>query len=431
MKFFNICLLLFICVGCSGDDNETAMDTPVEVDMGMNAGDMMVEVDAEVILSQLTAAPAALSIPITMGSQPVQVNFEITASGAPVNVSSVVLDLPGTTSRLLYKRTFQTGIDYDGSDRFAYPVQIVPEMPMPMMLEVAAQEVESVSGTLTITGDFEGETLEIPITQGGAGPQLTLGDMAVDFGRVAENNMKTETIIVSNSGGSTLTVQNILLRSFGVDFSVLLNGEDAIENPSAYADPDGDGEQGLSPGGSFEISVTYAPMSEGTDEATLVLRSDDALNPEQEVTLVANTSYSCMDVTPEMMRCDGVLQELTVCETLIVVSNCHDTEALIVDRVHMNASTDAFFIDDDSLPAFPHAIELNQTLEIEIRYLPGVARSNHRGNLLIHGNDLETPNRNIQITGVTPCASTEECPMEYACIENECVFQEPPEEPMQ
>jgi hypothetical protein len=164
MKFFNICLLLLICVGCSGDDKETAMDTPVEVDMGMNAGDMMVEVDAEVILSQLTAAPAALSIPITMGSQPVQVNFEITASGAPVNVSSVVLDLPGTTSRLLYKRTFQTGIDYDGSDRFAYPVQIVPEMPMPMMLEVAAQEVESVSGTLTITGDFEGETLEIPIT---------------------------------------------------------------------------------------------------------------------------------------------------------------------------------------------------------------------------------------------------------------------------
>ena len=358
-------------------------------------------------------------------------NFEIVATGAPVNISSVVLDLPGTTSRLLYKRTFQTGIDYDGSDRFAYPLQIVPEMATPMMLEVAAQEAESLSGTLRITGDFEGEILEIPIAQGGAGPQLTLDSTAVDFGRVAETKVKTETISVTNTGGSTLTLQNLLLRSFGVDFSVSLNGENAIENPSAYADPDGDGAQGLSPGSSFDISVTYAPMSEGTDDATLVIRSDDADNPEQEVSLIANASYSCMAVTPEMMRCDGILQELTVCETLVVVSNCHDTEVLIVDRVHMNASTDAFFIDDDSLPPFPHAIALGETLEIEIRYLPGVARSNHRGNLFIHCNDLETPNRNIQITGVTPCASTDECPMEYACMDNECVFQEPPEEPME
>ena len=66
MKFFNIFLLLLICVGCSEDDNDTSMDSPVEVDMGMSADDMMIEVDAEVITSQLTAAPSTLSVPITV-----------------------------------------------------------------------------------------------------------------------------------------------------------------------------------------------------------------------------------------------------------------------------------------------------------------------------------------------------------------------------
>jgi hypothetical protein len=424
MKFINLILALLMCIGCSGNDGDTNSEMPVTPDMG--TADMMMVVDAETVSGQLTAAPAMLSVPIISGTQAVQINFEVVASGAPVNVSSIVLDLPDTTSRLLYKRTFQTGIDYDGSDRFAYPIEIVPEMPLPMMLEVAAQTVESVSGTLRITGDFEGDTLEIPIVQGGAGPQLSLTSAQLDFGRVAENTTKTELITVTNTGGSTLTLQNLVLNSFGVDFSLTLNGEDAIENPSVYEDPDGDGEPGVAPNGSFDISVAYAPMSEGTDEATLLVRSDDLINPEQAVNLIANSSYSCMSVTPELMQCDGVLQQLTVCETRVVVSNCHDTEPLIVDRVHMNASTDAFFIDDDSLPEFPHAIGLGETLEVEIRYLPGVARSNHRGNLLIHGNDLETPNRNIQITGFTPCDSTEDCPMEYACMENECVFQEPP-----
>ena len=164
---------------------------------------------------------------------------------------------------------------------------------------------------------------------------------------------------------TTLELQNILLRSFGVDFSVSLNGEAAIENPSLYADPDGDGENGVAPGRSFDLAVTYAPMSEGTDDATLVLRSNDAENPEQEVQFLANSSYSCMAVTPEMLECDGVLRELTVCDTRVVVSNCHESEPLIIDEVFMNASTDAFFIDDDSLPTFPHMLRLMERWKLK------------------------------------------------------------------
>ena len=416
--------LLLAAWGCGSSDGSSDEPSPMP-DAGMS--DMMVEIDAEAPMTALTASPASLSVPTVTGERATQVNFEISATGGPVNLTRIALDLPGTTSRLLYKRTFMTGIDFDGSDRFTYPLQVLPEMSLPMTLEVAVSEVEMLSGTLVFEGDFEGGVLELPIEQGGAGPQLSLPFAQLDFGRVAENNTKTEVITVTNTGATTLELQNILLRSFGVDFSVSLNGEAAIENPSLYADPDGDGENGVAPGRSFDLAVTYAPMSEGTDDATLVLRSNDAENPEQEVQFLANSSYSCMAVTPEMLECDGVLRELTVCDTRVVVSNCHESEPLIIDEVFMNASTDAFFIDDDSLPTFPHSVALDGTLEIEIRYLPGVARSNHRGNLFIHANDLDAPNRNIQITGFTPCATTDDCPMEYACIANECVFQEPPE----
>ena len=90
----------------------------------------------------------------------------------------------GLAERMLYVRPEGRRWVGEGPDGVPFVRGLLAAMRHRMpTLEVAAQEVESVSGTLTITGDFEGETLEIPIIQGGAGPQLTLGDMAVDFGR--------------------------------------------------------------------------------------------------------------------------------------------------------------------------------------------------------------------------------------------------------
>lgn len=427
MKLTHSLWLFLLCFACGGGEGDGETSSP-EPDVDAAISDMGVEADAEVLTPTLAADPSTLFVPTVEAGQSIQVRFELIAGVAPTEISNVSLTLSGANSRLLYKRTFQTGIDAEGMDRFSYPVVIDPSENLPMMLEVTPESGTVVSGQLAIEGDFEGGALVIPIEQGSAGAQLQLSTNRVDFGRVAENTAKSETITISNSGGTTLTIQNILLRSFGVDFSVQLNGENAIENEAAFLDPDGDGMPGIAPGGSAELEITYAPMSEGSDDATLTIRSDSLSDPEQEVQIQANQNYSCLGVSPEMMRCEGELQQLTVCDTDIVISNCDESEPLIIDEIRMNASTDSFFIDEDSLPMMPHILPVGETLPIEIRYLPGVARSNHRGNLLIHANDLESPSRNIQLTGFTPCNSTEECPLEYECVDpdgdgvSECVF---------
>ena len=421
MKSALFAFLVVLSVGCGGDSGgDETQNMPAMPDAAV--GDMAIVVDASVVTPTLEAAPARLYVPSGMPGQPAQLRFELIAGDAEVEISNVSLAISGARSRLLHKRTFQTGIDYEGMDQFSYPIVIDPSVALPMMLEVTPSGDVDVSGMLTITGNFEGGELIIPIEMGSMGAQLQLSTTEVAFGRVAENTSKTENITLTNTGGAPLNIQNILIRSFGVDFSVELNGEDAIENVDAYVDPDGDGMSGISPGSSATLSVTYAPLSEGSDDATITVRSDSTLNPEQVVELSANQRYSCMSVSPEMMRCEGELQQLTVCDTQVVISNCDENEPLIIDEIRMNASTDSFFIDEDSLPTMPHSLPVGEMLPIEIRYLPGVARSNHRGNLLIHANDLESPSRNIQLTGFTPCASTEECPLEYECIDNECIF---------
>ena len=426
MKITHIPLVLLFCIGCGGDsggDSGGNMEQMPDASMT----DMDIIVDAEVLTPTLESAPGALLVPSGDAGQAVQLRFELVAGVAPAEITNVALELSGARTRLLYKRTFQTGIDAEGMDRFSYPIVVDTSASLPMMLEVTPLGSEAISGQLTITGDFEGGELVISIEQGSAGAQLQLSTQTVAFGRVAERTTKTETVTMTNVGGTALNIQNILMRSFGVDFSARLNGEDAIENEAAYLDPDSDGMPGLAPGGSADLEVTYAPMSEGSDDASITIRTDAVMNAEQVIELSANDNYSCLDVTPETMRCEGVLEQLTVCDTQIVISNCHESEPLIIDEIKMNASTDAFFIDEDSLPMMPHSLPVGQSVSVEIRYLPGVARSNHRGNLLIHANDLESPSRNIQLTGFTPCENTMECPMEYECINNECIFNMMPE----
>ena len=250
----------------------------------------------------------------------------------------------------------------------------------------------------------------------------------IEFGRVPEETTKTEVFTVTNSGAGNLELSEISLRSLGIDFSLTLDGNE-IEmdtDPSVYADPDGDGMPGLSAGASADFELTYAPMSEGTDEATVVIRSNSVNTPEINVSVLANPSYSCLETTPETMRCEGMLDVLTFCPTQITVSNCDPMTPLIVDEVRMSASTDAFAVDADVLPSFPHVLDVGESFDVSITYRPGVARSNHRATLVIHGNDLENARQTVSLTGFTPCDSTEQCPTQYECIENQCVLQEPP-----
>ena len=66
----------------------------------------------------------------------------------------------------------------------------------------------------------------------------------------------------------TLNITGIELKKGGsgaeaLDFVLALAGGDPIDEPSLYADPDGDGSPGLSPGAQFEIGITYEPTREG------------------------------------------------------------------------------------------------------------------------------------------------------------------------
>ena len=83
-------------------------------------------------------------------------------------------------------------------------------------------------------------------------------------------------------------------------------------DPSVYADPDGDGMPGLSAGASADFELTYAPMSEGTDEATVVFAQTRSIRPRLTCRYWLILRIAVWK-QPLIMRCEGMLDVLTFC----------------------------------------------------------------------------------------------------------------------
>ena len=336
---------------------------------------------------------------------------EVTNVGTAELAIIRVGDLPSDEYELTWR------FDSDGdSDRFALvdrgnvsrqdaPIVIQPEQTVFLYLNYRPLDEGNDPGSVRLETNLpSGRNVDIPIIQGASGPELRLNPRVLDFERVAANGTRTLTATANNVGTEVLYFNSMNL-SGSTDFSVMIDGQDPLATPAVLADPDGDGVEGLAPQGSFEISVTYAPASEGADSGQLSIQTNDPISPISTLELTANGATPCIEVVPADGLAFGAGLVNAANEKSLVISSCGG-QPLEISSISLSDDTDAAFTlvqaDIDEIIAAPlPAQQPDQdppSRLLTVVFTPD-AEEVYDGTIIIQSNDSFQPTLEVPLSG--------------------------------
>ena len=205
-----------------------------------------------------------------------------------------------------------------------------------------------------ITNDGLHGSATIDIVSEEGSPEISVAPNSLDFGRVATGDeTEAQTVTVTNLGQLVLDMQGASLSGNG--FSAFIGDTDIIADPSPLTDPDGDGEDGLAPGKSFEIGVKFKNVIDGPADGVLSLLSNDPNAARVDVKLTANGASPCIRVSPEGdeglsfggVPINGHLQKP------ITIESCGG-QPLRIDSIKMTDDSDSgIALVDESVPTLP------------------------------------------------------------------------------
>ncbi len=207
----------------------------------------------------------------------------------------------------------------------------------------------------------------------GRGGRVFVNPDPISFGRVPAGDMATVLVAVTNIGSGPLGVSEITLDSASGAFTI--PGDQRLDEPIT-----------LSPDERFPFDVVFAPRDGRADRAALVVRSDDAANPEFTVDLFAAETDRCMEVSHESAGFDfGPRLVGDAHGEMFTLRNCADPgwgDVLVVEAIGLRddagfRSSDAFTL--DRLPAFPLVLEPLQEQNFLVVFTPTVSGSDESG----------------------------------------------------
>ncbi len=301
----------------------------------------------------------------------------------------------------------QVGISSSGEDLIDYPITIPPESEYYLTLNYAPSSSNFSDGAVQLSTNVKSADISIPITLSETGAEISVSPATLNFGRVRAMEEEIKTVTVSNFGETPLTIYNVLING-SQDFSPIINGKDPRQlSPemleTVFSDIDGDGKPGLSPGNHFEISVKYAPKTEGPDNGTLVITSSDAFLSEISVSLTANGETPCITSAPTALEFPTSLVNRTDSRPLSIES-CGGEQVTITGFRMADNSDPAFTIEESSLPMLPFVLpaategQAAPSRTILISFAPREQRI-YNGTLIVESDDPVAPEREITLLG--------------------------------
>jgi len=153
----------------------------------------------------------------------------------------------------------------------------------------------AVQGDSTAKGadSMDGESL----AEGGA--RLSLSVTKMDFGVVPAGTESTQSLEICNTGDMVLNLTGFeLTGSVGFQIAGSKQSEWAVDVGGTLLVPPAD-IRTVGPRECVPVQISYAPLSQCTASAALVIHSDDGTKPDGAiVTLLANQATPCMVVEP-------------------------------------------------------------------------------------------------------------------------------------
>ncbi len=222
-----------------------------------------------------------------------------------------------------------------------YPVEISPDFCFPFQVTFTPTTTGPQSATLTIsTNDPANPTVTVQATGNGSSRTIKVTGSAT-FGTECAGAGAEKTLSVCNVGKCDLQVTNAAFAAACPDFTL-------VNNPFPAT---------LSQGSCLDLTVKYTPTSAGPKSCTLVISSNDPVNPTVNVPVTASTSGADIDVPLDQTFPPTVNKNIGPCNSsqLFPISNKGACNLTITDIAISGTNAGDYSI--AGLPSFPITVQ--------------------------------------------------------------------------
>lgn len=234
-------------------------------------------------------------------------------------------------------------------------------------------------------------------------PPPAPGNVVVDptqitFGEVRHGESETVKVAVTNTGGQSIFVSNVVLRELN------RTGEPEIVPGANF-----DGSFEVGPNLFREIEVTYQPNDFGADRGELELQTTDPDASLITIRIEAPNAYADIDA-PRFLRFGEVPAGESATKRITLYNRGIDP--LTVEDLVMGGISGAFTLAETQERTT--VLETNEDLVIDVTFTP-VGAGTDRGTLTVVSNDPDQAEVEIALSGndPTPCLQVSPNPVDF------------------
>jgi hypothetical protein len=229
-----------------------------------------------VILLQILFVSVAVVGQITVSTS--NINFGSVPVGSSLIMPIAITNAYKANATISQATVAGTGFSFAGPN---LPITVASQQTVTLSIAFAPLTQGTFSGTLNVSGSASwgghnmshSNSVAVALSGGGLAGGYLAAPSSINLGTVALGASQTQPLTISNSGGSSLTISGATLNGSGFSVSGLM---------FPYA---------LPAGASATLSVTFVPLTTGTQKATLSLASN-ASDPDVAVSLSGTTPTS-------------------------------------------------------------------------------------------------------------------------------------------
>jgi hypothetical protein len=287
-------------------------------------------------LSGAALAPGSLTV------NPTSIAFGSVQTGSSQQQSATLTNTGGTGVTISQASVTGTGFSLSG---LALPVTLAAGQSTNLTITFAPQAAGSVTGSVTITSNAPNPTLTVSLAGTGTSPgALTANPTSLSFGSVQAGNSNTLSEVVTNTGGSNVTISQDTVTGSG--FSV-----------SGFTPP-----LTLTPGQSYTFSAIFAPQSAGNATGNISITSN-ASNPSLVIPLSGTaTAAGQLGLTPATLSFGNV----------VVGTSANQTATLSASGSSVTVTSGNFTSSEFSLSglSFPVTIQAGNSASFTLTFTP-------------------------------------------------------------
>jgi hypothetical protein len=214
------------------------------------------------------------------------------------------------------------------------------------------------------------------------------------FGRTQVGRQVTRAATLRNVGGAVREIKRLqVLGSQAFSMCIQGQGEEVCADAQGFGALD----RRLMPQEALEVSVTYQASAEGSEEASLLVRSNDPDERETLVRLIAGATEPCLELVQPTDGLDfGEVPLEQRRQQTLELRNCSVRQDLVLDSPRV--SGDSAF--QATLPGqAPVSLAPGETTEVTVTFTPRL-QITHTGTLSLISNDPENSPLSLPLLGV-------------------------------